>query len=327
MIVHSEEDLSTWHRQWANFHVLLSMTKLGFFDLMADGEARSADQLAQALSADSRAIDICGRILVHAGLVNYQPGKFQLTETAMKLRVPLGELKLEWQRRENYASLLDTIRSGRPALKTSGGVLEENEADARAFLQKLYRHSATEVSEATKLIAQLCSSDKGHRPRILDLGGGHGRYSAAFAERLPGASVTLFDRPVVVKIARELSGEGFKTRSGDFLQDDLGGPYDLVFMAGIVSGIALDSVQRLLERVRDVTMPGGAVVIEDLFVDSGSNLYPESAIDFHLMLLLENEHGRFRTVPELSAILDAAGFPTHQHFGVEGRDFGFLVAR
>src|SRR5437868_15112046 len=83
MIVHAEEDLSTWRRQWANFHVLLAMTTLGFFDLMADGEARTADQIAQALSADSRAIDICGRILVHAGLLNYQDKKFQLTQAAL----------------------------------------------------------------------------------------------------------------------------------------------------------------------------------------------------------------------------------------------------
>src|SRR5262249_2141615 len=127
MIVHSEEDLNQWRREWANYHVLLAMVKLGFFDLMADGQSRTAEQLAQALNADARAVDICCRILVHTALVSYHDGKFQLTSTAKKLHIPLGEINLEWRRRGNYASLLDTIRSGRPAMKTTGGVVEESE--------------------------------------------------------------------------------------------------------------------------------------------------------------------------------------------------------
>jgi hypothetical protein len=78
----SEGDLSQWHRQWANYHVLLAMTKLGFFEVMADGQARSADQLAEQLQADARALDICGRILVHAGLLSYAGGKIQNRATS-----------------------------------------------------------------------------------------------------------------------------------------------------------------------------------------------------------------------------------------------------
>src|SRR5437763_237800 len=114
MKVHSEDDLAIWRRQWANYHVLLAMTKLGFFDLMADGEPRTADQLAQQLNADARAIDICGRILVHAGLVSYDAGKFRITRDALNLHISLHELQLEWRRLENYARLLETIRTGKP---------------------------------------------------------------------------------------------------------------------------------------------------------------------------------------------------------------------
>src|SRR5260221_10918782 len=108
---------------------------------------------------------------------------------------------------------------------------------------RLHRRSETGASEAARLIVDLWPEigDKRTAPHILDLGGGHGRYAAAFAEALPGAAVTLFDREIVVPIARELSGDGFGTLGGDFLQDDLGGPYDIVFMGGIVSGIALNS--------------------------------------------------------------------------------------
>src|SRR5262249_44967615 len=152
-------------------------------------------------------------------------------------------------------------------------------------------------------------------------------YAAEFAQGLPGAVVTLFDLEIVIPIARELSGNGFATLAGDFMEDGLGGPYDFVFMGGIVSGIALESVQALLKRVREVVVPGGSVVIKDIYVDPETNLYPVAAIDFHLTLLLENEHGRFRTVPELAKLMTAAGFSRHRHIPVEGHDFSFLVGQ
>jgi hypothetical protein len=324
MLVNTERDLDHWQRAWANYHVLMAMAKLGLFDLLADGTARSAETLAEELNADARAIDICGRILVRAGLLYYEDGKFQLTRTAQELIVPIGERRWEWRRRHNYADLLETVRTGKPAIVTSGGVVEEDPKDTRQFLKMLHRRSAFQVEEALKVVGRALSGVE--KPRILDLGGGHGRYSAAFAAEFPGTTVTLFDREIVTQIAREISGADFALRSGDFLCDDLGGPYDLVFLAYIVSGIAIEDVRHLFKRLRAVIVPVGAIVIEDFFVGP-SHLQPGAAIDFHLTLLLENERGRFRTVPELSEILADCGFRASEHLPVDGQDFGFLLAR
>lgn len=326
MIVKSEADLVRWQHQWANYHVLLTMVQLGFFDLLSDGQARTAESIAHALNADERAIDICGRILVRTGLLRYEDGKFRATQTARDLREPLDELKWEWRRRQNFTDLLDTIRSGQPAMVTSGGVVEADEDDTREFLKILYRRSADGVREAVRMVRQVLAEIGIDRPpRILDVGGGHGRYSAAFAAEL-GALVTLFDRPLVTKIAHELSGTGFATESGDFLRDDLGGPYDLVFLSYIVSGIALDDVGDLLGRIRRVTVAEGAVVVMDMFVEP-SGIDPDAAIDFNLILLLENRRGRFRSVAELTALLAENGFPHHEHYRVQGQEFGFVVGR
>lgn len=332
MIVQSEDDLNEWQRQWANFHVLLAMTQLGLFDLLEDGQPRTAEALAEQLGADVRAIDICARILVRAGLLHYEDGAFCISSIASKLKTPIRELKWEWRRRHNFANLLETIRTGRPAMVTSGGVVEADERDTRQFLQMSHRRSATGVQEAIKVVRQTWDEIKSARgesnvaPRILDLGGGHGRYAATFAAELPGAQVTLFDRELVTRIARELSGNDFQTRSGDFLVDDLGGPYDLVFMAYIVSGIAIEDVRSLFSQLRAVVVPGGAVVVEDMFVKL-TMLQPAFAIDFNLILLLENERGRFRTVDEIAAIMSQTGFPRQQHVEVSKQDFGFMIGR
>src|SRR5688500_6218118 len=105
MIINNENDLINWQRQWANYHVLLAMAQLGLFDLLADMQLRSAETIAEQLQADVRSIDICGRILVRAGLLSYHNQQFQLSPVAKEL--PLNELKWEWRRRNNFADLLD----------------------------------------------------------------------------------------------------------------------------------------------------------------------------------------------------------------------------
>lgn len=327
MIIQTEAQLIAWQHAWANYHVLLAAAQLGLFDLLGDGQPRTAEMLAEQLAADARAIDICGRILVRAGLLHLEDGLFRLTQTAHDLREPIRDLKWEWRRRYNYADLLETIRSGRPAMATSGGVIEEDEADARQFLGSLYRRSGPSAAEAVKVVRQTwtgtaASAERG--PRILDLGGGHGRYSATFAAELPGAQVTMFDRELVTRIAPELSGTAYATRSGDFLRDDLGGPYDIVFLAYIVSGMAVEDDQQLFRRIHAVLSPGGAAVVMDMFLDP-SGMRPGSAIDFNLILLLENERGRFRTVEQVVTMLTEARFPTHRHIDVSGEDYGFVV--
>jgi len=327
MIVHNEDDLMMWQRSWANYHVLLAMAQLGLFDLLADGQARTALTLAAQLQADARALDICGRILTRAGLLNYADSKFSLTDTAQQLTSALTEVTREWRRRQNFTDLLETVRSGRPAMATTGGVLEDNEADARQFLKMLYRQSAIGVLESLRLVQQLQREHPGHEQwHILDLGGGHGRYAATFAAALPQTQATLFDRPLPTRLAREISGNGFSTRSGDFLCDELGGPYDIVFMAYIVSGIALGDIRTLFKRLRGAVNDGGYLVLEDMFVDPVAKLEPGIAIDFQLTLLLENEHGRFRTVPEISDLLSEAGFRLQRVHPINGKDFSFVVA-
>src|SRR5258708_6271823 len=234
MQINNENDLNDWQTAWANYHVVLAMSQLGFFDLLKDGQARTSSTIAEQLNADPRAIEICAHILANAGLLRYEGGMFRASSAASQLQEPIGELKWQWRRGQNFPNLLNTILSGQPAITTSGGVLKDDEADARQFLQMLHRRSSIHVYDAVNILQQawatISTSTTVHDPRILDVGGGHGRYAAAFAEALPQAQVTLFDCEQATRIASELSGTGFETRSGDFLHDDLGMDYDIAFL-------------------------------------------------------------------------------------------------
>jgi len=42
MQINTEKDLNDWLTAWANYHVMLAMSQLGLFDLLADGLERTA---------------------------------------------------------------------------------------------------------------------------------------------------------------------------------------------------------------------------------------------------------------------------------------------
>lgn len=74
--------------------------------------------------------------------------------------------------------------------------------------------------------------------RLLDLGGSHGLYSIAFAQKNMNLDVIVFDRPDVVKetktyLEKYQMEKRIKTIGGDLLCDDIGSGYDIVFASGV----------------------------------------------------------------------------------------------
>jgi len=101
---------------------------------------------------------------------------------------------------------------------------------------------------------------------VLDLGGGHGRYARAFADA--GHTVTLFDQPAVVGLARKRHGEALRYIEGDFHEaDSFGGPYDLVMLCNIVHGESAAANASLVARAARSLRSGGRLAIRDMFLD------------------------------------------------------------
>ncbi|HEU0076899.1 MAG TPA: methyltransferase, partial [Longimicrobiaceae bacterium] len=104
--------------------------------------------------------------------------------------------------------------------------------------------------------------------RLLDLGGGHGIYAAAFCNRHPELHATLFDLPEALEAGREmLADAGLEGRvdflAGDLLRDDFGSGYDAVLLASVVHCLLPEDCARLLGRVRDALNPGGVVIVSE----------------------------------------------------------------
>jgi SAM-dependent methyltransferase len=142
------------------------------------------------------------------------------------------------------------------------------------------------------------------RARVLDLGGGLGNFAQAIAAAHGDAEVVLFDQAPVIEAAT--SAPRVELRAGDFLRDPLdpeGGGFDRVVLSRVLMGLDDVRAVELLERVRDVLRPHGAVDVLELRRGEGAAGRVAALLDVDMLLLTG---GAVRSGEDLRALLAAA---------------------
>jgi hypothetical protein len=327
--VRTEQDLDQLRLSAAAYATIIAWSKHGLIDAMTNGEVLSVHDLP----ANADAIRNTAPVLAHLGLLIRHPQPdgstaWSLSHSAQSL-VQAGVLPMEraWAGLDDLTRLHSVLEHGGPVRDregrsrvTSGGVVRTNPEQTKAFMDMLYRRSAVSSKETARLLAPWIT-EGGH---ALDLGGGHGRYGAALLAR--GMRVTLFDRSICCDIARERYGSTISTIDGDFMTDELGGPYDLALLSNIVHGCTPDELDSILMRLRKVVVPGGVLAIKDMFLNEAMDR-PESAALFGMTMLLYTEGGRSYTHPEMHEALGQAGFDQLDCIEVPDQHFTLLIAR
>lgn len=148
--------------------------------------------------------------------------------------------------------------------------------------------------------------------RLIDVGGCHGAYSMALAQRYPLLSATVYELPRVVPVARELVAEAgmpgqVAVQEGDFQCEELGAGYDLALVFGVLNGEPPAGRPALIRKVYSALNPGGWIVLRDFVLDPDRAGPPEAAL-FAMQMLLATESGGLDTRADWDAWLADAGF-------------------
>jgi predicted O-methyltransferase YrrM len=166
------------------------------------------------------------------------------------------------------------------------------------------------ASERARLVIKSVGTD-GVR-RILDLGGGSGAYSIAFAKAAPSVEAVILDVPEVVGLTKdyvERAGVAsqVKIRPGDMLASPLDSGYDLVMLNAICHMFSPVQNRALLKRAFGALAPGGRLVIQD-FILNPDKTAPRHAALFAINMLVGTKEGSSYSEPEYSEWLSEAGF-------------------
>jgi len=203
----------------------------------------------------------------------------------------------------SWARLPEAVLSGKPIRLP----VREKGAQAReAFLMGMF-NLATQLAPLLVTVVDLSGYSK-----LLDLGGGPGTYAIHFCRHNPDLTAFVMDlhttRPFAEKTIRKM---GMDDRvafiAGDYLQDDIPGSYDAVWMSHILHGESTAGCLRIVKKAFQCLNPGGAAIIHEFIVDDTLDgpLFPAL---FSLNMLLGTDGGRAYSQAQLAGMLETAGF-------------------
>ena len=308
MSAQSFSDLTDTMGRYQESRVLLTAVELDIFT--AVGPGAKGVQVSEKLGTNPRATETLLNALVALGALTKKDGVFFNTpdtarylvagspDNAQPALMHTVDMFAAW------ATLTDCVRAG-TAVRPPG-VEQQEQRWTESFIAAMHRGAERTAAQVVRAVGA-----SGAR-RLLDIGGGSGAYSIAFAKASPGLRAEVLDLASVVPIAqkhiREAGvGDRVTTRVGDLTVDEFGKDYDLILLSAICHMLDPEQNQDLFRRCYRALALGGRVVIRDSILEPDKTA-PRWAALFAINMLVGTKGGSTYTEAEYKSWLTDAGF-------------------
>jgi SAM-dependent methyltransferase len=161
---------------------------------------------------------------------------------------------------------------------------------------------------APKLVRQV---DLKGRDHLLDLGGGPGTYAIHFCLANPRLRATVYDLPTTRPFALETIdrfdlSDRIDFMVGDYVEEDITGTYDVVWLSHILHGEGPETCKRIITKAASALEPGGLILVHDFVLDNLLNgpLFPAL---FSLNMLINTDEGRSYSEAQITEMLTRVG--------------------
>jgi SAM-dependent methyltransferase len=266
---------------------VMAGAKLGVYGALAR-RPQAADELAARLGTRADGLELLLDSLCGLNVLRFRGGRYALARSARPWLDPesprsvvdflaFNETQWEW-----WTVLEDAIQRGQgPAIHDYPPDDPRWGAYMKAMFQ-LARLVEPEISPRIHL-------PRGAR-RLLDLGGGHGWFSARLCERHPGLEATVIDLPGAARAGRwvlESTGRGARVRhvEGDARTAELGHQADGILIFQLLHHLPPEESVQLLRRAHAALRPGGVLaVLELLRPERGERRDASALLGLHYFL-------------------------------------------
>lgn len=308
MCAESFSDLTETMHGFQESRVLLTAVELDVFT--AVGHGATGAEVSKKLQTNARATEVLLNALVALDALTKKDGTFYNTsETARYLVAGSPDyarpaLMHTVHMFQSWATLTDCVRAGTAVVPP--GVEKQDPQWTESFIAAM--HSGAQGT-AERLVRSV--GVRGVR-RLLDIGGGSGAYSIAFAKASPALHAEVLDLAAVVPIAQRHVAEAgladrISTRIGDLTVDEFGKEYDLILLSAICHMLDPEQNQDLFRRCYRALVRGGRIVIRD-FILEPDRTAPKWVALFAINMLVGTKSGSTYTEAEYKTWLTGAGF-------------------
>jgi SAM-dependent methyltransferase len=205
----------------------------------------------------------------------------------------------------NWSNMTESVRQG-TAVVVKESVNDRGDNWLDSFIAAMHMRAKKQATEIIGLLDLDCVET------VLDVGGGPGTFSFAFADAKKGLKATVFDLPNVIPLTHKyIANEGFTgkvaTATGDYLKDDLGNGYDLIFLSAVIHSNSTDENKLLFSKCHKALNENGQLVVLD-YIMSEDRTSPAMGAMFALNMLVGTKAGDSYTESEITGWMKETGF-------------------
>lgn len=301
------EEIRSLANSFQQSRILLTTVELDLFTVL-DKHMLSSKEVAVKINADERATDRLMNALVALGFLRKVHGKFYNCENASNYLVKgkpefMGGLYHSLGLWDTWSSLTESVKAGTSVAERKSSSTGINWSEA--FIAAMHYRG---VKEAKIISLMLALSNVN---RMLDIGGGSAAFSMEFIKQNPKMHTVVFDLPHIIPITKkyvdnEKLNDKIELMEGNYLTDNFGKDYDLIFLSAIVHINSFEENKMLIKKCYDSLNANGQIVIKDWIMNE-ERTEPAGGALFALNMLVGTEKGDTYTESEMKNWLLGAG--------------------
>jgi SAM-dependent methyltransferase len=234
--------------------------------------------------------------------------KFYNTESAKAFLVQgssdyLGDMEHLSSLWDAWGDLNEAVAKGEPVKYED--LSEKDDEWIEAYISSNHWKACIEANEIINSI------NLRNVTKVLDLGGGTGKYAVEFVKAKSDIQAVVVDYPNVIEhtkdyIAKSGLSDKITTMSGDYLNlDSYGNDFDLVIISNIIQYNSIWTNVKMLQRIYDSLKSGGQLVIHDQII-SDDRTSPEKAALYALNMLVNTKDGNCYTETDIWIMMKEA---------------------
>jgi len=302
--------------------------KLDVFSIIGNHRLKSKN-VSDKLQGDQRSVEMLLNALTAMELLEKNENTYSNTPLSLAFLVKdssryIGHIIMHHYHLVDSWNRLDVaVRTGQPVRSRASHTDEEKR---QSFLMGMFNLA---MNLAPVLVPKIDLSKRRH---LLDLGGGPGTYSIHFCLNNPQLKATVYDLPTTQPfaektIARFNLQDRIDFKDVDYLEEEIEGVYDVVWMSQILHGENYENCRKIVRKAVSALEPGGMIIIHEFILNNTMDgpLFPAL---FSLNMLLGTSGGQSYSEEQLTAMLSDAGIRDFQRIYFESpNDSGILIGK